>query len=184
VRTNGYRTSQAVPENETLFRAALEEVFAQEFPRLFRFLDRLSGDPDQASDTAQEAFARLLRRGAMPDSPQAWLFTVALNLLRNTRATRARRRRLLSDSRSRQAHSDPGPPPDRVVGAEETRSQVRGALDRIPARDRDLLLLRAEGLGYREIARTLDLNEASVGTLLARAKKAFLQAYEGEFDAH
>lgn len=174
---------QAVRENETLFRAALEEVFAQEFPRLFRFLDRISGDPDQASDTAQEAFTRLLRRGTMPDSPRAWLFTVALNLLRNTRATRARRRRLLSESRSRQALSDPAPQPDRGVGAENVRGQVRGALNRIPDRDRDLLLLRAEGMGYREIARTLDLNEASVGTLLARAKKAFLRAYEGELDA-
>lgn len=169
--------------DEPLFRAGLEELFAREFPRLFRFLDRLCGDPDQASDMAQEAFSRLLRRGSMPESPRAWLFTVALNLLRNARVTGARRRRLLSAARSRHVLSDPGPPPDRAVGAERTRSQVRTALDRIPARDRELLLLRAEGMGYREIAGTLALNEASVGTLLARAKRAFLDAYQGDFDA-
>jgi len=41
-----------------------------------------------------------------------------------------------------------------------------------------MLLLRAEGYSYREIASALQLNEPSVGTLLARAKRAFREAYE------
>jgi DNA-directed RNA polymerase specialized sigma24 family protein len=39
------------------------------------------------------------------------------------------------------------------------------------------LLLRAEGYSYRDIATALDLNEASVGTLLARAVRAFRESY-------
>jgi RNA polymerase sigma-70 factor (ECF subfamily) len=55
---------------------------------------------------------------------------------------------------------------------------VRSALDRLSPRDQELLLLRAEGYSYRDLADVLSLNEASVGTLLARAKRAFETAYE------
>ena len=64
-----------------------------------------------------------------------------------------------------------------------TRDRVRAALDRLSERDRQILLLRAEGYGYRDLAVALDLNEASIGTLLARAKRAFRDAYEGAGDA-
>jgi RNA polymerase sigma-70 factor (ECF subfamily) len=61
--------------------------------------------------------------------------------------------------------------------------RVRATIERLGERDRQLLLLRAEGYGYRELAAALGLNEASVGTLLARAKRAFREAYEGSVDA-
>ena len=50
-------------------------------------------------------------------------------------------------------------------------------MDRLSERDRGLLLLRAEGYSYRDLATALGLNEASVGTLLARAKREFLKEY-------
>ncbi len=46
-----------------------------------------------------------------------------------------------------------------------------------------MLLLRAEGYSYQEIAVALQLNQASVGTLLARARDAFRATYEDPFDA-
>src|SRR5688572_18862169 len=60
--------------------------FDAEYRRLFRYLDRLSGDPDVAADLAQETFVRLYQRGSLPDRPAAWLLTVAMNLFRNTHA--------------------------------------------------------------------------------------------------
>jgi DNA-directed RNA polymerase specialized sigma24 family protein len=53
----------------------------------------------------------------------------------------------------------------------------------MPKRDRELLLLRAEGYSYRELAGALRLNEASIGTLLARARDAFRALYEESTDA-
>jgi DNA-directed RNA polymerase specialized sigma24 family protein len=38
-----------------------------------------------------------------------------------------------------------------------------------------MLLLRAEGYSYREIAGVLGLGETSVGAMLARAKAVFLR---------
>jgi len=40
-----------------------------------------------------------------------------------------------------------------------------------------MLLLRSEGLSYAELAAALNLNPASVGTLLARAGQAFKKEY-------
>jgi RNA polymerase sigma factor (sigma-70 family) len=157
------------------FEGAFVELFEAEFSRLFRYLDRLSGDPDLAADLAQETFIRLYRRGSMPDSPEVWLVTVALNLFRNARSTTSRRLRLLARWGEPARTEEPA---SKDVGALETASQVRAALATLEERDRDMLLLRAEGYSYREIAAALELHEASVGTLLARARRAFREAYE------
>ena len=170
-------------EIATSFPEQFESLFGAHFPRLYRFLDRLSGDPDLAADLAQEAFVRLHRRGTMPDSPEAWLVSVALNLFRNSRTTATRRRRLLATAGSDAVLQAPAPSPDGALIAEEERSRVRAAIDRMPERERRLLLLRGEGLSYRGISAALSLNEASVGTLLARARRGFRIAYEGKLDA-
>jgi RNA polymerase sigma-70 factor (ECF subfamily) len=51
-------------------------------------------------------------------------------------------------------------------------------LDRLPERDRQLLLMREEGFKYEEIARVVGVAPASVGTLIARALKRFVAMYE------
>jgi RNA polymerase sigma factor (sigma-70 family) len=153
-------------------------LFEIHFPRLHRYLDRLSGEPELAADVAQEAFVRLYRRGALPDAPEAWLISVAMNLFRNVKSSRSRRSRLLTQARSESVLADPPPSPEDVAVAEESRRRVRAAIDRMPERERRLLLLRAEGYSYRDLAAALDLNEGSVGTLLARARHAFRECYE------
>lgn len=158
-------------------------LFDTQYPRLFRLLDRLSGEPDLAADLAQEAFVRLYRRGSLPDAPEAWLVSVALNLFRNAVTARSRRRRLLTLRRAEAAHSDPPPRPDDSIAAAEERRRVRTALDRLPDRERRLLLLRVEGYSYRDMALALELKEASIGTLLARARRAFRRHYEERPDA-
>ena len=165
------------------FRAEFVAVFDAQFPRLYRFLDRLSGEPDLAADLAQDAFVRLFRRGALPDAPEAWLISVAMNLFRNVKASRSRRRRLLTLSRGERVHSDPPRPPDESSDSGDARRRVRSVLDGMTEREQHLLLLRAEGYSYRDIAAALQLNEASVGALLARAKRAFRESYEDAFNA-
>ena len=163
------------------FRGAFEALFDLHFHRILRYLDRLTGDPDLAADLAQETFVKLYRRGAVPDAPEAWLISVAMNLFRNAVTTRARRRLLLG--RDRAGQGDPPPSPERSLEAERTRRRVRAALDRMPERERSLLLLRAEGYSYRELGGALGLNEASVGTLLARARRQFREGYTDTSDA-
>ena len=160
------------------FRSRFVEVFGAHFPKVFRYLTRISDDPELAADLAQEVFLRLYRRGSMPDDPEAWIITVAINLFRNERAKTGRRRVRLSRSRAERVQSDPTPSPAELAWGCEAKADVRRALDGLPERDRQMLLLRAEGYPYREIASALDVPEASVGTLLARARGAFKEAYE------
>jgi RNA polymerase sigma factor (sigma-70 family) len=165
------------------FHDSFVGLFETHFERLYRYLDRVSGEPELAADIAQETFVRLYRRGALPDAPAAWLISVAMNLFRNAQSSRSRRRRLLTVARGERIHGDPPPSPEEAMLADDTRQRVRRAIDRLPERERNLLLLHAEGYGYRDIAAALELNEHSVGTLLARARRAFRQCYEESADA-
>jgi RNA polymerase sigma-70 factor (ECF subfamily) len=155
------------------FEDAYRSVFSAEFPRLFRYVNRLGGDGDLAADLAQEAFVRLYHRGSLPESPGAWLAAVATNLFRNHKSTLGRRARLLTRERASESHSDAVPSPAANVEADEVKRRVREALDRLSERERQLLLLRAEGFSYEELADALSLSAGSVGTLLARARAAF-----------
>jgi RNA polymerase sigma-70 factor, ECF subfamily len=165
------------------FHEQFVAMFDTAFARIFRFLDRLSADPELAADLAQDVFVRLYRRGAMPDKPEAWLITVALNLFRNARTGTSRRLRLLTLARGEAAHSDPPPGPDMKVEADDTATGVRFALASLSERERRLLLLSVEGFSYRDIASAVGVRETSVGVLIARAKQAFRTAYEDAFHA-
>lgn len=166
------------PPAAASFHDLFVALFQVHFPRLYRYLDRLSGDPELAADVAQKTFIRLYRRGALPDAPEAWLISTAMNLFRNAKTTRSRRSRLLPPARSERIPSDPAPSPEQAAIAEQARRRVRSAINRMPDRERRLLLLQAEGYSYRDMAAALNLNEASIGTLLARARAAFREYYQ------
>jgi RNA polymerase sigma-70 factor (ECF subfamily) len=159
------------------FDAAFGRLFEEQFDSLFRYLDRLAGDPALASDLAQEAFTRLYRRGSMPNDTRAWLVSVASNLFRDERRGSSRRRRLLMVVPSDAVVGDVALAPDEDAELKERRRMVRRVLDGLPERDRQVLLLRHEGYSYREIATALGLAEPSVGTFLARARQAFQTAF-------
>lgn len=163
---------------ESAFEVEFTRLFDEQFPRLFRYLDRLAGDPSVAADAAQEAFVRLFARREMPDDPGAWLVTVASNVLRDDRRRVGRHLRLLGTMPDGVAMSAPPMDPAASVESNERRAMVRSALARIHDRDRDALLLRHGGYSYREIALALDLNPSSVGTILLRATAAFRRAWE------
>lgn len=58
---------------------------------------------------------------------------------------------------------------------------MRATLTALRVQQVSLLLLRAEGLTYAELASTLHLNPASVGTLLTRAEVAFRTEHERRY---
>ncbi len=158
------------------FNRAFKNTFDQHFNSIFRYIDRLSGDPDLAADIAQETFVRLYERGEFPDDIRGWLAAVAANLFRDDRRTSRRRLELLTSQPSELTMGSPPIPAETAVLREEQRKAVRSLLNSLPMRDRQLLLLRHEGYSYREIAASLGIAEGSVGTLLMRATEAFSAA--------
>lgn len=152
-----------------------EAQFQKLYPSLFRYLHRLTGDADVAEDIAQEAFVRLLRQSLPADEVRPWLFTVAMNLVRDHARKTERRQRLLTTA---PLLVTPTALPDEDVERVERVHRVRSALDRLPVRDRQLLLMREEGFKYEEIAAVIGVAPASVGTLIARALKRFSDVYQ------
>ena len=70
--------------------------------------------------------------------------------------------------------------PFETVAREQSREAVREALRCLPERSAALLALRYSGLPYREIAVALRIDEAQIGTLLARAQSAFRKELDDE----
>ena len=161
------------------FEESFQRLFGEQYPSLFRYLQRLTGDGDVADDLAQEVFVRLYQRGSLPDDLRGWMAAVAHNLLRDEKRTGKRRVQLLQ-ARPLDLHRGAATGADERVLADERRRLVRSALDKVSERDRRMLLLRHEGYSYREIAHAVGVSETSVGTLLLRATAAFNTAYKGK----
>jgi RNA polymerase sigma-70 factor, ECF subfamily len=188
VRNFGRRASSsgtpiAQRTSSQTFEHRVAQLFEREFPRVFRVLQRLSGDADLASDLAQEAFVKLLHRGDMPDTPVPWLVTVALNQLRNTRSRERRREQLLAAAADDEPEAFRVPRADTALLQVESQQRVRTTLSQLPARQAALLMMSAEGYSYREIAQAMELTEASVGAMILRARRAFRALHSESADA-
>ena len=162
----GVRTIEARFDLETIFRAQYE--------RVARVIARVVQDRARAEELAVEVFLKLWRNPQAQDgNTEGWLYRAAVRtgldeLRRQTRQTRYER--LLGFVRR-------VPTPEEIHAANQEQERVRLVLGVIAPRQAELLLLRSHGLTYDEVASALNLNPASVGTLLSRAQHAFRKEY-------
>lgn len=161
--------------------AAFDALFLRHYNQVYRVAYGLVGGREEAEDLAQEAFLALYRQPPHSNedgSVVAWLCRVALNRgynnLRGEKRSRERVERVALLETP--AEFDPA---TALIRAEE-QAQVRAVLAGLPERQARLLLLRHAGLSYAEIATVLEIAPGSIGTLLARAEKAFAAAFEYE----
>jgi RNA polymerase sigma-70 factor (ECF subfamily) len=157
-------------------------------PRLLRYCLGRTGSAEAAEEVAQDALAALVgrwRRHGPPDSPAAFAFAVA-----RRRAWRAgvRRRLLLPLAALTDGHGRGGEAgAEAAVGPDvEARAVARGevsrtlaALRRLPARDREALLLVAAGeLATEEAARVLGVSRSAFKMRVHRARKRLSELLE------
>ncbi|HEU5101238.1 MAG TPA: sigma-70 family RNA polymerase sigma factor [Roseiflexaceae bacterium] len=157
--------------------AAFEKLFLRHYDQVYRVLYHLVGSREEAEDLAQETFIALYHQPpalARDVALVAWLCRVALN--RGYNALRGQRR--AQQRLERVAEPPIQIDPQAELARSEERALVRAAIAKLPERQGRMLLLRYAGLSYAEIAAALGLAPASVGTLLARAERAFEAAYE------
>ncbi len=150
-----------------------EDGFLREYADVVRCAYRVLGDRVDAEDVAQDVFMRFMGR-RLPEPSVLRLASVRMAL----NALRSRKRRLareLADYRSAlPSTTDSGAiDPFAIVDAQSRAVLVRAALVRLRPRDAELLLLRYSGADYRDLAQTLRIDGAQVGTRLARAERAF-----------
>lgn len=140
-------------------------LFEEHYDDLVRYLRRYTGDPEEAADAAQEAYARLVARPpSTTHNLRAWLFTVATNVVRDN-WKRSRRATSLDAAPANTEHVVAPIAIEQI----ERRSAVREMLDSLPDQDRTLLLMWAEGFKHREIADAIGTTTKSIGTMIARA---------------
>lgn len=135
-----------------------------------------TGNFDAAEDTVQTTFVEAYRRLKSLKDPakfRAWVWSIAMNL--SNEWNRKRKPNVpigdLDDSKEASLHGEVLPdtfvrlptPPDSDYEKEEMRNHVLRAVERLPEKYREVVLLHyMEGLKYREIAEMLEVPESTV----------------------
>jgi RNA polymerase sigma-70 factor (ECF subfamily) len=158
----------------------VERLFREYHGTLVRYLTRRLGDRDWAEEVTQETFVRALRQDAIVNE-RSWLFAVASNLVRDEARKVARQRQhlqLLAAEAREQELATPDDAEELSPRRAKDAACARRALDTLAERDRQALLLKAEGLNYDEIAAVLEIEKTSVGTTLSRARRRLADTFD------
>jgi RNA polymerase sigma factor (sigma-70 family) len=150
---------------------------------LMQFLHHNWRKAGDIADLRQEVYARVCEaaRKQIPHPVKPFVFTIARNLL----IDRVRREQIVpidavSDLDALGIAMDV-PGPDRAVMAREELRRLQGALDRLPQRCREIVVLaRIEGLSGREIAGRMGISEPAVSQQLDNGMRALADALYGE----
>jgi RNA polymerase sigma factor (sigma-70 family) len=166
---------------EAVAPLSFDEAFTLHHRAVFRTARAVVRDSALAEDVTQEVFLRLYRNlHATPgeDLLRAWLLRVTLNVARNT--LRGQSRSMVRDNEYHKTWTETGSVAEAPAEDYERRmaiEEARRALEKIKEPMRSCLLLKQQGLSYREIAISLSLKETNIGSLVARGRKEFARVY-------
>jgi RNA polymerase sigma-70 factor (ECF subfamily) len=163
----------ALPASRVTTRSSEATTLFHELRKpLLRYLACLGLTPEDAQDVLQDAFLSLhqhLESGGAKENIRGWIFRVAHNQARNRQKTYERRFAAPLDQGIHQIPHDATP--EKAVLKKEKFRQLELALQSLTESERECLLLRAEGLRYREIADVLGMPTSTVGETVDRAIK-------------
>ena len=108
---------------------------------------------------------------------RAWLLRVAANVARNMLRGKNRSAARDEEFAAELVRNVEASSIDEELMRQSEIREARLVLSRIKEPMRSCLLLKHEGLSYREIAAALEINEANVGSLIARGRREFLRLY-------
>lgn len=154
-------------------------------PALTQYLQHNWRNKADIADLRQEVYMRVFEaaREGLPDRPKQFLFTTARNLL----VDRIRREQIVpieavADLDALEIAKD-APGPDRNAIARDELRKLQSALDRLPPRCREAIVLqKIEELSVREIAERMGITEPTVKTHLADGIRALANMVYGTTD--
>ena len=160
-------------------KIGFDEAFTLHHRTVFRAARSVVQDAMLAEDVTQEVFLRLhnnLDAIENEEMLRPWLIRVALNVAKNTLRGNIR-------ANTREENYVKEIDETTYFTAEKDYEQrmrakeVHRALSLIKEPLRSCLVLKQQGLSYKEIASSLELNETSIGTFVARARQEFVRHY-------
>ena len=151
--------------------------------KIYTLTLRMTGNPDDGAELAQEAFLRAWRGlpGFQAESSfSTWLYRLASNVCIDFLRKQKRRRGLDGVSLDEEQGTaaalqvpDSRFTPEGELERKQLRQAVQRGLDKLSQEHRQALILRElEGLSYGEIARVLGVEEGTVKSRIARARLA------------
>ncbi|MHB8661363.1 MAG: RNA polymerase sigma factor [Acidimicrobiales bacterium] len=152
---------------------AFAELFRRHYPTVRRVCARRFGSISEADEVAQAAFVRAFERLHQCEGERrfgAWVQVIAYNLGADARRASARST-IVDEPAMADAVLGPNHCEDHVLRAERV-AEVRELLDRLPPRQREVIIARdLEGRRPGEIAASLGLSLGAVDSLLLRARR-------------
>lgn len=149
---------------------AIASLVTRKLPRILALARRVLGDAAEAEDVAQETFLRAWKAAPSWRPGRArfdtWLHRVALNLCYD----RLRRRKRLTQDPPDQIYE--GPTPDRGLHAKDTGRRVEAALEALPQRQREaIILVHYQELSATEASSLMGVSIEALESLLARGRR-------------
>lgn len=156
--------------------AALEAFFDLYFDRIYAYVRGMVRSEPLAEDLTQDIFL-LLHRGLPSYDPsralRPWVFTIAVNRVRDfwrSRAHRDSQREASIDEEDARELEGEFEQPDEPLLRVESAAAVRAAVEKLPDGMRETVHLRVfEGLSFTEIGELLGRNEVAVRKRYSRA---------------
>jgi RNA polymerase sigma-70 factor (ECF subfamily) len=141
----------------------VDAVYSRLFPKLVGAVSLYCGDRWVAEEIAQEALSRLWEQSSTREigSPDAWSYRVAFNLANSWFRRRAIERRVRAEREMVIAGVDDASVDDVVV---------RAAIDRLPPRQREAIVLRY--FADLSVEETATVMRCAAGTVKAHTHKA------------
>lgn len=169
--------------DEELFReswegdtAAFDHLVERYKIKLYSFICRMIGDPDQAEDLLQETFIRVYRKRQEHERIKkfsTWTYTIAANLARDELRRRKRWSFVPLEESVKQKTVTPlktARDPEDDLTRTEIRRHILIAMESLNAKYRMAFVLRdIEGLSYEEIGEVLSI---PLGTAKSRVNRA------------
>lgn len=136
-------------------------------PRLQRMAEYIVGDPDSAADAVQEAVISLWEQRSTIKSQEMEKLSLTIVKRRSIDMLRKQKPTISVDAESLMLAE---PPRDDL---EERYHMARQLVDRLPARQRDVILMKyEEGLSMEEIEKATGMSSTHVYATLSRAYKS------------
>lgn len=176
--------------------AAFAQLYDRYERRIYAYVYRIMGNPDDAFDLTQDAFIKAYQALPRLDAEQemnlsAWLHRIASNACMDV----LRRRKLVNwlpwehergqgEGVSEPSTSRVADDPERSYDRQETTRQVQATLNRMSSRNRMALILKEyQDLSCDEIADILEVSRGAVKSILFRAREEFRKLYKDDMES-